>query len=157
MKKTIKNVFISHYNKDDKHIQNLKNLLNQKGYQLRNSSIDATKPNNAKNTEYIKRLLRSRIQWSNTCVVLIGSKTHTREWVNWEIEQAFRKQTRIVGVYLNGSSGSDVPENFEKYGSALVGWNSKNIVDVIEGKNIWLNSDDTPRTTGLYTPIHGVC
>ena len=157
MKKIIKNIFISHYSKDDKHIQGLKNLLNQKGYQLRNSSIDSTKPNNANNVEYIKKMLRGRIQWSNTCVVLIGSKTHTRKWVNWEIEQAFRKQTRIVGVYLNGASGSDVPENFEKYGSALVGWNSSSIIDTIEGENIWCNPDNTPRTTGRFIPTHGVC
>lgn len=102
-------------------------------------------------------MLRSRIQWSNTCVVLIGAKTHTRQWVNWEIEQAFRKQTRIVGVYLNGASDSDVPENLEKYGSALVGWNSSSIIDTIEGKDIWCNSDNTPRITGPYSAQHGVC
>lgn len=157
MKKTIKNVFISHYSKDDEHIQKFKNLLNNKGYQLRNSSIDSTKPNNANNVEYIKSMLRGRIQWSNTCVVLIGSKTHTREWVNWEIEQAFRKQTRIVGVYLNGASGSDVPENFEKYGSTLVGWNSSSIINAIEGETIWCNPDNTPRTASPYSAHHGEC
>lgn len=157
MPKKIKNVFISHYSKDDQHIQKLKNLLNQKGYQLRNSSIDSTKPNNANNMEYIKRLLRGRIQWSNTCVVLIGPKTHTREWVNWEIEQAFRQQTRIVGVYLNGASGSDVPENFDRYGSALVGWNSNSIITALEGENIWLNPDDTLRTSSRYISQRGNC
>ena len=153
----IKNVFISHYNKDEPHIQKFKNLMNKKGYQLRNASIDSTKPNKAKSPEYIKQLLRSRLTWSNTCVVLIGQKTHTRKWVNWEIEQASKKGNRIVGVYVNGASGADVPDNLNKYGHALVGWNSKNIVQTIEGENKWYEPDDSPRTSSPYSPAYGVC
>lgn len=154
----IKNVFISHYNKDDPHIQKFKNLMNQKGYQLKNASIDSTKPNKAKNSEYIKKLLRSRLTWSNTCVVLIGPKTHTRDWVNWEIEQASKKGNRIVGVYINGASGEDVPDNLNKYGDALVGWNSNSIESALEGENKWTTPhDDTPRTETPYSPTFGVC
>lgn len=153
----IKNVFISHYNKDDPHIQKFKNLMSQKGYQLRNASIDSTKPNKATNTDYIKQLLRSRLTWSNTCVVLISPKTHTRKWVNWEIEQAYKKQNRIVGVYVNGASGEDVPENLNKYGDALVGWNSNSIGNALEGENTWSNPDDSPRTNSPYSPTFGVC
>ena len=43
----------------------------------------------------IKQLLRSKLTWSNTCIVLIGPKTHSREWVNWEIEQAYKKQNTL--------------------------------------------------------------
>ena len=42
-----KNVFISHFGKDDAHIGKLKDLLAKKGYTLRNSSIDSSKPNDA--------------------------------------------------------------------------------------------------------------
>ena len=81
-----KNVFISHFGKDDEHIGKLKELMQQKGYTLRNSSIDSTKPNDASNPDYIRQLLRDRIEWAGTTIVLIGPKTHTREWVDWEIE-----------------------------------------------------------------------
>ncbi len=153
----IKNVFISHYNKDDQHIQKFKNLMSSKGYQLRNASIDSTKPNQAKNPDYIKKLLRSKLTWSHTCVVLIGLKTHTRHWVDWEIEQAYKKGNRIVGVYISGASGADVPKNLNKYGDALVGWNSKNIEAVLNGENKWCNLDDTLRTNSPYTATFGVC
>ena len=114
-----KNVFISHYNKDEEHIKKLKELLRKKGYEIKNSSIDSTKPNQAKNEEYIRRLLRLRIHWSGTVIVLIGPRTHTREWVDWEIEQANKKGKRIVGVYIRGAGGSDVPQNLNLYGDAL--------------------------------------
>lgn len=131
----IKNVFISHHGKDDEHISKLKDLLDKNGYTLRNSSIDSSKPNEAKKPDYVKSLLRPRMEWAGTTIVLIGNETHSREWVNWEIEYSNRLGNRIVGVFLNGASDSDVPEAFHQYGDALVGWTSVNIIAAIEGKN----------------------
>ena len=71
--KDIKNVFISHYGKDDEQIGKLKSLMGDRGYQLRNSSIDSTKPNQASNEHYIKSLLRDRIRWAGTTIVLSSS------------------------------------------------------------------------------------
>jgi hypothetical protein len=137
-----KNVFISHYHADDEHVQNLKGLLADKGYILKNSSIDSTKPNRVINDEAIRRLLRLRISWAGVFICLIGQRTHTRDWVDWEIEEASKKGKRIVGVYINGASDADVPENFKLYGDALVGWTGDKIIDAIEGKiNNWENPD----------------
>lgn len=152
-----KNVFVSHFNKDEENIGKLKTLLSGKGYALKNASIDSTKPNRATNPEYIKRLLRMRIQWAGTFICLIGPKTHTREWVDWEIEQANKKGKRIIGVFINGASDSDVPANFEKYGDALVGWNSDRIIGAIDGFiNNWENPDGEPRE-GHWSPYRSTC
>jgi hypothetical protein len=97
--------------------------------------------------ETIKRLLRMKISWSSTVVVLIGKETHSRPWVNWEIEQAARQGKRIVGVYAYGGTDAEKPDALEKYGSAIVAWNSASIVDAIEGNiNNFENSDGTTRT-----------
>ncbi|MGL1861445.1 MAG: TIR domain-containing protein [Pseudodesulfovibrio sp.] len=140
-----KNVFISHYGRDDEHVGNMKDLLKNAGCTLKNSSIDSSKPNQANNDEYIKQLLRDRIRWAGCVTVLIGPQTHTRDWVNWEIEQAAKQGTRIVGVYINGASDADVPEAFEKYGDALVGWTTDKIIGAIEGSiNNWEKTDGSP-------------
>lgn len=152
-----KNVFISHYNKDEEHIQNLKKIVESKGLILRNSSIDSTKPNDAKNEEYIKRLLCDGINWAGTTIVLIGPETHNRWWVDWEIEQSNKAGNRIVGVFINGASDSDVPENFEKYGDALVCWRGDSIVDAIEGRiSNWEKTDGTLRE-GHWSPSRSNC
>lgn len=152
-----KNVFISHYNKDDEHIANLKYLLQKKGFTIKNSSIDSTKPNQAKNPEYIKSLLRSRIDWAGTTIVLIGPETHTREWVNYEIDRSAESGNRIVGVYIQGATDSEIPSSFDKYGDALVGWNSDHIIDAIEGTcNNFENPDGTPRE-GPWPSSRGNC
>ena len=145
-----KNVFISHYGKDDESVMALKKLLNDKGYELKNSSIDSTKSNDANNPEYIRQLLRDRISWAGSIVVLIGPETHTRDWVNWEIDQANRQGKPIVGVFIQGAQDSDVPENFEKYGDALVGWNSGKIIDAINGECNDFNNTEGNDWHGKY-------
>lgn len=152
-----KNVFISHYGKDDEQIGKLKELLDKKGYTLKNSSIDSTKPNEASNPDYIRALLRSRIEWAGTTIVLIGPETHTREWVDWEIEYSNKCGNRIVGIFIQGASESNVPEAFEKFGDALVGWQSGSVIDAIEGKNnSWERPDGAPRER-KFTPPRSDC
>lgn len=140
------NLFISHYNKDMEYLPKLKDLLGKRGYTVRDGSIDETEPNNANNPEYIKTLLRPKIKWAGTMVVLIGPETHKSDWVNWEIEYASSfGDKRIVGVFLRGATDSDIPENLNKYGDALVPWNSEKLDEAIEGENIWHDLNDMPR------------
>ncbi|WP_456462122.1 TIR domain-containing protein [Reichenbachiella sp.] len=141
-----RNVFISHYGADDEHVQKLKSNLSDRGVSLRNSSRDSTRPNNASNEEYIKSMLRDGINWAGSVVVLIGPDTHSREWVNWEIEYAHKLGKRIIGVFLHGAKDSDVPENLDNYGHGLTGWNMDKVIDGIDGKDIgWCKPDGTPR------------
>ena len=101
----IKNIFVSHYHTDAERIEDLKSLLGKHGMTMKDSSIYESKnPNNAHNEEYIKSIIRPRIDWAGTTVVLIGKDTSKSEYVNWEIEHAARKGKRIVGVYLPGES-----------------------------------------------------
>lgn len=137
MANNYKNVFISHFGEDDKQVQNLKKLLSTKDLILRNSSIDSTKPNDAKNDHYIKyNLLKPGIQWASTCVVLIGPETHKRHWVKWEIEQAVKEGKKIIGVYINGAKESEIPEGLKTYADNIVGWSSENIISAIETDRI---------------------
>jgi len=148
-----KNVFISHHHKDDKAVTDFANLLAGKDYIVRNSSIRA-KPRNTErldkkmvSDETIRRLLRMKMFWAGTVVVLVGSDTHSRDWVNWEIEEAERQGKRILGVFMHGAKDSDIPESLEKFGDGLVGWNSKKIIEGLEGEDVgWCNSGGEART-----------
>ncbi len=151
-KKTI-NVFIAHYGKDEEHIPRLKGLLKKENYNVRDSSIVETEPNNAKNPDYIKSLIRPRIDWAGTVLVLIGQKTHERDWVNWEIEYAARQAKRIVGVYVSGATDADVPDSLNDFGDACVAWNSDKLVAAIEGDNIWHDSAGRDRPSDEMTRV----
>ena len=108
-----KHIFISHHHADDAAVDHLTSLLSKRGYDIRNSSIRA-KPANQRRLEQgmvkdetIRRLLRRKISWAGTVLVLIGKETHDRPWVNWEIEQANKKGKRIVGVYVRGGTEAE--------------------------------------------------
>src|SRR4051794_22235307 len=147
-----RHVFISHHHADDAKVDQLTDLLRRRDNDVRNSSV-RMKPANQRRMEEgrvkdetIRRLLRMKISWASTVVVLIGKETHSRSWVNWEIEQAAKQGKRIVGVYAYGGTDAEKPEALERYGSAIVAWNANSIIDVIEGKNnSFENSDGTAR------------
>ena len=146
-----KNVFISHYGKDDKHVQNLKKRLSSEGYTIKNSSIDSTKPNRVISNAAIERLLRMRINWAGTFICLVGKKTHTRDWVNYEIEQAHKQGKRIIGIYTHGSTDAILPENLKKYGGPIFGWNSLDkIGEALDGKNFPSETPDGKAREPIY-------
>src|SRR6266436_941960 len=103
-----KHVFISHHHADDEHVSRLTDMLKRNGFELRYSSIRAKPANQARldrglvKDEVIKRLLRMKMSWAGVVVVLIGKETHSRPWVNWEIEQAHKLGKRIVGAFVQG-------------------------------------------------------
>jgi hypothetical protein len=66
-------------------------------------------------------------------VVLIGKETHTRPWVDWEIEQANKQGKRIVGVYVRGETEADKPAALKKYATNTVAWNTDSILAAIDG------------------------
>lgn len=158
-----RHVFISHHHADDSEVDKLRSLLSRGGHDIRNSSIRAKPANKERlekglvRPEVIRRLLRRKISWAGTVVVLIGKNTHTREWVNWEIEEANKQGKRIVGVYKRGGTEADVPPPLEKYASSIVGWDSNCIMNAIDGtENPFENPDCSPRQP-THTPVSVKC
>jgi hypothetical protein len=130
-----KNVFISHIHEDDDGLADLKELISNGGLNVRDSSINSTNPNDAKDPDYIKReILTPQIRWASTLLVYITPATKTSEWVNWEIECAAKLGRRIVGVYARGANECDVPAALEEYADDVRGWQSEGIVDAILGR-----------------------
>lgn len=138
------NVFISHYHKDEENIKKMKELLGTT-YQFKNSSVTSEKFNRAQNPEYIKRLLRLRINWAGQFICLIGPETHNSEWVNYEIEQAHKKGKNIIGVFVRGASDVNIPEALNDYANAIVGWQSEKIIDALKGNSKFENANGTDR------------
>jgi hypothetical protein len=144
---TIKHVFISHVHEDDEGLGKLKDLLAKNGMQIKDASIDASSPNEAKSPEYIKsQILAPQIQWASTLIVYISPKTKDSEWVNWEIEYALSLGKKIIGVWEHGAGECDIPEALDNYADAvLVGWHGQNIIDAINGDGKeWEKPDGAP-------------
>ena len=72
------NIFVSHIHEDDEHIASMKALLRERGFEVRDSSINTEHPNRATDPDYIKHeILAPRIDWASTLVVLISQERAT--------------------------------------------------------------------------------
>ena len=152
-----RHLFISHHHKDDALVDKFTSLLGGKGWDVRNSSIRAKPANDERlknglvKNAVLKRLLRMKVSWASTVVVLIGEKTHTRPWVNWEIDQAHAQGKTIVGVFEQGGKDADIPKSLEKYASAIVGWNASSIQRAIDNGERFFESSDG----SIRKPVNG--
>ena len=132
----IKNVFISHIHEDDDGLKKLKEICGKNGLQIRDGSINSSKPNNAKDPDYIKsQILKPQIEWASVLVVYITPDTKDSDWVKWEIECAAELGKRIVGVWEQGSNNCEMPAALDDLYDAVVGWHGESIVDAIVGKS----------------------
>ncbi len=131
-----KNVFISHVHEDDALLPDLKDLIGRAGMEGRDGSINSNKPNDAQNEDYIKNsILAPQIQWASTLVVLITHDTAQSWWVNWEIKYACEQGKNVVGVFAQGATDGDIPEELRRLGdAAIVGWQGQRVVDAINGQ-----------------------
>lgn len=142
------NAFISHRHEDDALIAQLKSLLARHGANVRDSSINAATPNQAKDHDYIKSILADRIRWAGKIIVIVSPQTKDHEWVDWEIEYASKQEDkRIIGVWAPDATGCELPEPLQRHADATVSWNGKSIVDALEGADNWENPDGSLRGT----------
>lgn len=150
-----RHVFISHHHADDQAVTNMTNMLSRNGYEIRNSSIRAKPANQDRlnrglvSDKTIQRLLRMKMSWASTVIVVIGKNTAQRPWVDWEINQAKRQGKRIIGVYERGGTENDKPAALEQYASAIVNWSADSIIAAVEGTNTFENPGG-----GEREPVH---
>ena len=148
---TAKNVFVSHIHLDDAGLADLMALLAKHGIDARNYSITSDKENNAKSPDYIRHgILAPRINACSTLVVYLTPDTKHSDWVNWEIEYAYKQGKTIVGVWEWGSKGCDIPEALKEFHNAIVGWNGESIVGAINGD---LKGSFSPNGTPIDSPV----
>lgn len=158
-----RHVFISHHHADDGSVDSLTKLLSGRGFEIRNSSIRANPANQDRldrgmvKDATIKRLLRMKMSWASTVVVLIGKQTHSREWVNWEIEKANSLGKRIIGVYERGGTDFETPPALEEHATTIVNWNSESIIDAIEGKDNTFKTPDGKVAEPIHAPVTSRC
>ncbi|EJD6043758.1 TIR domain-containing protein [Providencia rettgeri] len=53
----------------------------------------------------IKRWINAQLKNTSVTVVLIGTDTSTRDWVNYEIEKSIEKGNGLLGIHINNIKG----------------------------------------------------
>ena len=55
----------------------------------------------------IKRWIAGQMKGRSCCVVLVGSNTANREWINYEITKSWNDHMGVVGIRIHGLEDSD--------------------------------------------------
>lgn len=72
----------------------------------------------------IKRWINEQMAGKSCSVVLIGSRTAGRKWVNYEIKKAWDDRKGLVGVYIHGLknfAGEQAPKGANPFDDFTVG------------------------------------
>ena len=55
----------------------------------------------------IKKWINDQMKYRSCTVVLVGSKTADRKWINYEIVKSWDENMGLVGIYIHGLKNSD--------------------------------------------------
>lgn len=123
-------IFISHSWSCPSDINNLRSLLNERGYfNVTFQEATQDEPINSTNAPYIKSVLRSRIKSSDIVIAIAGMYASYSEWIAWELETASDNSIPIIGVAPWGQER--VSRTVTQYSIENVRWNTESIVNAI--------------------------
>lgn len=128
-----KKIFISYYHDADR---NYKRLLtawsaNDK-FELEFEDVSTDVSIRSDNEVYIKRVIADKIEHCDVFIVLVGKKSHRRDWINWEITKAKEYGKKIVAIKEKRSHAS--PKELLSAGAEWVyGFEENKIRAAIEG------------------------
>lgn len=132
------NIFISHRHADDELVGQLKDLISQSDGTVRDYSVMASFPMEARSDHEIKGVLAARIEHAGKVLVIIHPETRYHRWVDWEVEYAYKNSAkRIIGVWAPGAHQCALPGPLEKYANAIVEWKAEDILRALNGRDNW--------------------
>lgn len=123
-------VFISHSWSHVDDLNNLRKLLEERGYfHVEFKEASPNEPINSGNSAYIKRCLKEKISNSDIVLGIAGMYASHSDWMEWELDTALEENVPIVGV---------IPRGQERISKVVtdrsvedVHWNIESIVDAI--------------------------
>ncbi|HDR1160292.1 TPA: TIR domain-containing protein [Pasteurella multocida] len=123
-------IFVSHSWDHSDDLNNLHNLLINRGYfSFDSQEVTKNHPINSFNGAYIKQRLKERIKNSNILLALAGVYASHSDWMKWEIETANKLGIPIIGIIPRGQ------ERISKivFDNSIVDvrWNTESIVQAI--------------------------
>lgn len=127
-----KRIFVSYYYEKDRAIKRLLKAWSKNDkFDIEFDDVSADVSLTTKTDDELKQQLTARINESDIVLVLIGSNTHSRKWVDYEVGEAVRLAKPIVAVKQNRSNIS--PRKLKGVGANWVyGFQAKKVSNAIK-------------------------
>jgi hypothetical protein len=104
-----KRVFISFKAEDKPKINGLRLLAKNPNYDLEFYDESVRVAIDSQNAEYIKRIIRDKIERSGVILCIINVDTYKSSWVDWELETAIKYGKPIVAMAVKDLDRATLP------------------------------------------------
>ncbi len=123
-------VFISHSWDHVDDLNNLRKLLEERGYfHVEFEELSPNEPINSENSAYIRRRLKEKISNSDIVLGIAGMYGSYSAWMEWELDTAMAEDIPIIGVIPRGQER--VSSVVSSRAKECVRWNTESIVEAI--------------------------
>lgn len=123
-------LFISHSWDHDDVLQDLKNLIDSRGYfPATYTQIEKDCPIDSDKVWVIKANITKRLQESDVVLAIAGVYASYSEWMQWEMDKAKELGLRVIGVIPRGQE--HISHEVFNRSAVDVRWNADSIVDAI--------------------------
>lgn len=123
-------LFISHSWDHDDVLQDLKNLIDSRGYfPATYTQIEKDCPIDSDKAWVIKAIITKRLQESDVVLAIAGVYASYSEWMQWEMDKAKELGLKVIGVIPRGQE--HISHEVFNRSAVDVRWNADSIVDAI--------------------------
>lgn len=129
---TSRHVFISFAYEDVDEVNLLRGQAKNDKTDLQFDDHSVKEAFNSKNADYIKRQIREKIDRCSVTVVYLSDNSAKSDWVNWEIEESFKRGKGVIGVYKGDSPPKSLPSAFSENKCKAVKWSHEELTKAIE-------------------------
>lgn len=125
-------VFLSFHYEDVAQVRGFRLMARNPGLDIEFHDASIRAPVASDSSAYIKQVIREKISKASVVLCLIGNGTAWRDWVDWELDTAYRLHKGLCGVRLKGSRGR-APDLLRELDALVAGWgDTGDIVAAIE-------------------------
>lgn len=132
---TSRHVFISFSYEDVDEVNLLRGQAKKDNTELQFDDFSVKDAYESENADYIKRQIRERIERCSVTVVYLSEQTASSRWVNWEIEESFKRGKGVIGLYKGDVQPAKTPPAFQQNDCKAVKWDHAVLMKAIEDAN----------------------
>jgi len=123
----LRNVFISFQVEDEAQIDLFRHQAREgMGIEFRDYSVKEPFD------EKWKTNCRERIAQTSALICFIGPETAKSEAVNWEVEEAYNQEKKVIGVRIYRDRNHPIPKALSEHGAPIVDWDNARISQLLE-------------------------
>lgn len=125
-------VFLSFHYEDVAQVRGFRLMARNPALDIEFHDGSVREPVASESSAYIRQVIKEKIAKASVVLCLIGNGTAWRDWVDWELDTAYRLRKGLCGVRLKGSRGR-APDLLRNLNAPVAGWgDTGDIVAAVE-------------------------